>query len=54
MRVEDIRNNMADDKTTVTVTRDTWKKLQMRKEPGDSFEDVIAELIEIAEDSENK
>ncbi|QRG24104.1 hypothetical protein HrrHm2_065 [Halorubrum virus Humcor2] len=45
---------MGEQKTTVTVSRDTWKKLQMRKEPGDSFDDVISDLIEEVENSENE
>ena len=45
---------MGQQNTTVTVSRDTWKRLQMRKEPGDSFDDVISDLLEEVEEAENE
>jgi len=36
----------------IRVTDDTWKRLNRRKEPGDSFEDVIKRLLEEDEDAE--
>lgn len=32
--------------THIRVTEDTWKQLNARKGPGDSFDDVISELLE--------
>lgn len=32
--------------TTIEVKRETWRKLHMRKGPGDSFDDVITDLLE--------
>lgn len=40
---------MAKETTTVTVSHDTWKRLQMRKNPGDSFDDVISKLLDETE-----
>ena len=34
------------DITTVKVSRETWQDLNSRKTPGDSFDDIIRELIE--------
>lgn len=36
----------------IRVTEETWKELNMRKEPGDSFEDVLRRLIEEGEQSD--
>jgi len=33
------------DTTTIEVKDETWKELNMRKERGDSFDDVIQRLI---------
>lgn len=44
---------MAEEKTTVTVSDETWKQLTMRKDRGDSFDDVIQDLLEIAEEHES-
>ncbi|HUX98741.1 MAG TPA: antitoxin VapB family protein [Candidatus Deferrimicrobium sp.] len=33
--------------TTIHVKEDTWKKLNVLKEPGESMDDVIRKLIEI-------
>lgn len=41
---------MADDRTSVEVHRDTWKRLMMRKEPGDTFNDVISDLLDEVEE----
>lgn len=32
--------------TTVEIKNETWKQLNRRKEPGDSFDDVISRLLE--------
>lgn len=45
MSVVDDEVIMSSDTTTVTVSHETWKRLQMRKEPGDSFDDVISRLL---------
>lgn len=31
--------------TTLQVSRETWKRLNRRKEPGESFDDVINGLL---------
>lgn len=36
---------MARDVTSIEVRRSTWKELNRRKEPGDSFDDVISGLL---------
>lgn len=41
-----------DDITTVKVSKDTWRRLNIRKTPGDSFDDVIADLLEQVEAQE--
>ena len=43
---------MANDRTTVNVSHDTWKRLTMRKEPGKTYDDVIAELLDTVEECE--
>lgn len=43
---------MAEETTTVTVSKDTWKELHLRKDPGDSFDDVIRDLLEEADKDE--
>lgn len=37
---------MGDDTTTVQVDNETWKELNTRKEPGETFDDVIRRLLE--------
>lgn len=32
--------------TTIEITKSRWKELNGRKEPGDSFDDVIRRLLE--------
>lgn len=44
--------NMSDERTTVTIYGDTWERLNQRKERGDSMDDVINELLDIAEEQE--
>ncbi len=34
------------DSTTIEVKNETWRELNSRKEPGDSFDDVIQRLLE--------
>ncbi|UIP00311.1 antitoxin VapB family protein [Halobaculum sp. CBA1158] len=41
---------MGDD-TTVRISRDTWKRLNDRREPGVSFDDVINGLLDEVEDA---
>lgn len=53
MNLADDEIIMPSDTTTVTVSHETWKRLQVRKEPGDSFDDVIGRLLDESErDSE--
>jgi predicted CopG family antitoxin len=42
-----------DDTTTVKLKRDTWKELNSKKEPGDSFDDVIRRLLNETDDEGN-
>lgn len=37
---------MNEHKTSVTVSNDRWKRLILRKEPGDTFDDVIEEILD--------
>jgi predicted CopG family antitoxin len=34
------------DTTTVEIKTETWRELNARKEPGDSFDDVIRRLLD--------
>ncbi|PSQ19576.1 hypothetical protein BRD00_01560 [Halobacteriales archaeon QS_8_69_26] len=43
---------MTSDITTIQVSSDTWRELNSRKEPGDSFDDVIQRLLEGADEDE--
>lgn len=43
---------MADDVTTIQISVETWQELNRRKEPGQSFDDVIQELLAQVEDDE--
>jgi predicted CopG family antitoxin len=45
---------MAEEKTTVTVTDETWRRLMLRKGRGDSFDDVISELLDTVEEYEEE
>jgi len=38
--------------THIRVTEDTWQELNQKKGPGDSFDDVITQLLD-AEDAED-
>lgn len=33
-------------RTTVNVSEETWRRLMLRKNPGDSFDDVITDLLD--------
>lgn len=33
------------DTTTVELKRETWEELHIRKNPGDSFDDVVTRLL---------
>jgi len=35
--------------TTIQIRRETWRRLNSRKEPGDDFDDVIVQLINQSE-----
>jgi predicted CopG family antitoxin len=37
---------MSDDKTAVNVDTRTWRRLNARKRPGESFDDVVDRLLE--------
>lgn len=37
---------------TVEVKRETWKRLNMRKQPGDSFDDVIVRMLDETAEAE--
>lgn len=45
---------MADDTTTMEVKDRTWTRLNRRKSHGDSFDDVVTELLDIAEEYEEE
>lgn len=36
------------DTTTIQITEETWRELNMRKNPGETFDDVIQRLLEDA------
>lgn len=40
--------------TSIEVKKSTWKELNQRKEPGDSFDDVIQRLLHGCEDTEEE
>lgn len=37
---------MGEDSTTIQISEETWTDLNQRKEPGDTFDDVIRRLLE--------
>jgi predicted CopG family antitoxin len=37
----------------IRVTAETWRRLNRRKQPGDSFEDVIQRLLEGEDEGES-
>ena len=37
---------MPDDKTSIQVRNETWKRLTLRKELSDTFDDVITDLLD--------
>lgn len=37
------------DITTIQITEETWRELNMRKNPGETFDDVIQRLLEDAD-----
>jgi len=41
-----VRTVAMGDTTTIEIKTETWRELNMRKEPGDSFDDVIKRLLE--------
>jgi len=45
---------MSSDRTTVNVKNETWKRLMLRKEPGDSFDDVIQGILDEVEESDGE
>ena len=42
-----------DDATTITIEKRTWKRLNSRKEPGESFDDVVDRLLDDTEECNN-
>lgn len=42
---------MVDDKVPVKVSEETWRELNAMKFPGDTFEDVIARLVQSDKES---
>jgi len=40
------------DTITIRVSEDTWSRLNRRKGPGDSFDDVVSEVLDIVEEHE--
>lgn len=38
-------DEFADEETRVRVSKETWRRLNARKEPGDSFDDVLDRLL---------
>lgn len=40
---------METDSTTIRIQRETWQRLHDRKGPGESHDDVIADLLDQAE-----
>lgn len=36
--------------TSIQIKKDTWKRLNMRKEPGDTFDDLVNRLLDATED----
>lgn len=55
MRVEVYGLDMTENNvTTVKVKHETWAKLNQLKEPGDSFDDIISDLLEQAEEGNPK
>lgn len=43
---------MPEDVTTIQISVETWRELNRRKEPGQSFDDVIQELLSEVADGE--
>lgn len=43
---------MAEEDTSVRIKKDTWQRLNARKEPGKSFDDIISELLDQVEEAE--
>lgn len=35
--------------TTISVSDDTWERLDDRKERGESFDDIVSELLDVTE-----
>lgn len=40
--------------THIRVSQETWRELNVRKGPGDSFEDVISDLLDRNEELEER
>lgn len=45
---------MGKEKTTVEVKEDTWRRLMLRKGVGDSFDDVISDILDTVEECEDE
>ena len=40
---------MPDTDTTIRIKRDTWRRLRDRKGPGESFDEVLTEILDDAD-----
>jgi predicted CopG family antitoxin len=40
--------------TTIRLKRDTWKRLHAMKEPGDTFDDVLNDVLDKADVAESR
>lgn len=47
-------SSMSEQGTTIHVSNETWKRLLMRKEPGDSFDDVLADALDELEELQHR
>ena len=43
---------MGDDDTSIRVSRETWRRLHERKEPGVSHDEIISRLLDEADSSQ--
>jgi predicted CopG family antitoxin len=41
------------DMTSMKISKDTWQRLNRRKQPGDSFDDVVQRLLDDVEASDD-
>jgi predicted CopG family antitoxin len=43
---------MSEDDTSIRIKNDTWQRLNARKAPGKSFDDIINEILDELEEGE--